>query len=531
MPSENCEAIKTARTMLEYCRFAYKGFAQSCAFPLDPFFESWGPGFKMMPSARDRLMGLIHEELKTRAEDRKFDPIAYRLAETPNPHDGGIYRGGIDDSYILFQPRPLDLSIAYARGYNRRGEAVDGGPQLQPRDGAVRCCWFQGRTGMTQNHPDAGWASYLGAVLYDPRTQDVVITFRGSRSGDGTRALVGAQLKSTGNPDWVTDMNHLKGVKVAKYGNSTLSCGFFYAVESCLVSITAAYRDAVRGPVKNIYVTGHSLGGALAQVAYVDLVCGELGRDLGFMRGDAPSIFCYPISAPPICHGLESQHWLSLHANASNIRHYYNPRDLVHASPLVDGSKTKGMSFGNWVAGGAHPLTDPLHLGSEVALDCDEIFPNAHEPEFVWRGMNSGETQRSFWPTFKLDVISSVSSVSSLSDQGLTASLKAALTKSHSALACKTRAAQWLAVTKDAGRQGLARSGVEVFDSASELLNAMEIPGGDPMKVTRAKEALKNARRDLIEGGYKDPANHSASSSCYYTLLLSLAVRQVLLDL
>ena len=189
------------------------------------------------------------------------------------------------------------------------------------------------------------------------------------------------------------------------------------------------------------------------------------------------------------------------------------------------------MSFGNWVAGGAHPLTDPLHLGSEVALDCDEIFPNAHEPEFVWRGMNSGETQRSFWPTFKLDVISSVSSVSSLSDQGLTASLKAALTKSHSALACKTRAAQWLAVTKDAGRQGLARSGVEVFDSASELLNAMEIPGGDPMKVTRAKEALKNARRDLIEGGYKDPANHSASSSCYYTLLLSLAVRQVLLDL
>lgn len=531
MPSENCEAMKTARKMLEYCRFAYKGYAQSCAFPLDPFFESWGPGFKFLPSARDRLLAHVHTQLQTRPEERKFDPIAYRLTETPNPHHGGIYRGGIDDSYILFQPRPLDLSISYARGYDRRGTAVDAGPRLEARDGAVRCGWFQGRTGMTQNHPDAGWTSYLGAVLYDRRTQEVTITFRGSRSGDGTRALVGAQIKSEGSPDWVTDMNHLKGTKVSKYGNSTLSCGFFYAVESCLVSLIAAYRDAVNGPVKTIHVTGHSLGGALAQVAYVDLTCGELGRQLGLMTADAPAIYCYPISAPPICHGLESQHWLSRNANASHIHHYYNPRDLVHASPLVDGSKTRGLSFGNWVAGGAHPLTDPLHLGSEVALDCDDIFPNAHEPDLVWRGMNGGAIERSFWPTFKLDVISNVSSISSLSDPNLTASLKSALSKSHSALTCKARASQWLAVTKDSDRAGLARSGIELFDTASSLLDDIERPGNDPMKVTRARDALKTARKSLIEGGYRDPSKHSASSSCYYTLLLSLAVRQVLLDL
>jgi|JI6StandDraft_1071083.scaffolds.fasta_scaffold69871_2 hypothetical protein len=32
--------MNTARALLEACRFSYKMFAQSCTYPMDPFFES-----------------------------------------------------------------------------------------------------------------------------------------------------------------------------------------------------------------------------------------------------------------------------------------------------------------------------------------------------------------------------------------------------------------------------------------------------------------------------------------------------------
>src|SRR4051812_38259106 len=36
--------IETARIMLEFCRFAYKAYAQTCVYPMDPFYESHGAG-------------------------------------------------------------------------------------------------------------------------------------------------------------------------------------------------------------------------------------------------------------------------------------------------------------------------------------------------------------------------------------------------------------------------------------------------------------------------------------------------------
>ena len=127
--------------------------------------------------------------------------------------------------------RELDLRISDAQGFDLKGQKVDDGHDLDG-DG-LRCGYFQGRTGSTQNHPNAGWPSYLGAAVFHPRSKTLYIVFRGSRSGDGARAMGSAQVYSTGSPDWITDMNHLKGVKVAKYGNSTLACGFYYAYESC----------------------------------------------------------------------------------------------------------------------------------------------------------------------------------------------------------------------------------------------------------------------------------------------------------
>lgn len=509
--------------MLEYCRFSYKAFAQSLYFPFDPFFESWGPGLKVLPSARDRLMEHLHKEVGTTGDECKFDPVEYLLKTTPNPHHSVIYRGGTDNKYILFQPRDLDTQISDAKCFDLQGSQVDGGATIVGKTGRMRCGYFHGRTGMTQNHPSSGWTTLLGAVIYNPAHKSATIVFRGSRSGSGERALLQAQTKSKGSADWVTDMNHLKGVAVDKYDGNTMACGFHYAYESCRKSLAAAIRYAVSGELSAIYVTGHSLGGALAQCAYLDLACGDIVTSLDARDGSV-GMYCYPISAPPVCHGAKAQHWFSFHGGAANVHHYYCPKDAVHASPLVTGSLHTRLN--GFVHTFTHPLTDPAHIGAEIALECDAAFPDAHEPEEVWKGMKAGTSDPKFWPTFELDVVRDVSTVKGL-PSGLEGNLHDALQCGILSGAAIDRAADWLAVTKSSSRQALLSDGIKLYTKACEVLNAYE-PGmvGSPEAMT-VKDSVKTARRALIDGGYKDPSSHSASSSAYWTLLSDLAARQV----
>src|SRR5687767_8398230 len=105
--------VLTALEMLEYCRFAYKSYAQTCVYPMDPFYEAHGEGF--VQGARDRVMAYVHDSLKLDDGSQKFDPIEYDLKRTPDPSKGIVYRGGVGKQpYILFQPRKLDNSICYA---------------------------------------------------------------------------------------------------------------------------------------------------------------------------------------------------------------------------------------------------------------------------------------------------------------------------------------------------------------------------------------------------------------------------------
>ena len=513
-----CPSILTARINLERCRFAYKAYAQSCKFPMDPFFESWGEGFSMSSTARDRLMSHVHDEEHTpqSSDNRKFDPVLYHLDRTPNPHHGVVYRGGIDSKFILFQPRALDKQIAHARCFNRFGRKVDEGHTLRGATGNLRCGYFQGKTGMTENHPTSGWQSLLGAVIYDAAAQEVAIVFRGSRSGDGVRALAGAQLKSRGSPDWVTDMNHLKPITVDKYGGHKLAIGFYLAYESCVLSLTAAYNYAVSGGVvRNIQVTGHSLGGALAQNAYVDLACGTLGRTLGVQDGRV-TLSAVPISAPPILIGVKAQRWASLYADAGGVRHFYNPKDAVHGCDLVEAS---GITRANSaLKATTHPINSPRHFGSQTALGNTQPFPNAHEPEFVWRGMNNEQSDSKFWPEFELDVAASHPQVKGLGDLGLLQPLKSALGHSCTLASAKRQADLWRVVVKNDDRY------MDALHLTREV-QRLDLP--EDFDILRDREALKKLQelRTRMIKEYGKPSKHSASSSVYYTLLLGLSVR------
>lgn len=524
----------TALTMLEYCRFAYKAYAQSCVYPMDPFYESHGEGF--LQTARDRVMVHVHNTLKLDEDTHKFDPVEYNLKRTPNPSEGVVYRGGTGASpYILFQPRRLDSELAFAKGVDIDGEDLEY-HALNNATGRKRVCYFQGRTGMTRSHPKAGWASWLGAVVYDPDAQTLVIVFRGSRSGAGGRALGQALLQSKGSPDWVTDMNHLKGVDVDRFDGATLSCGFWFAYESCKKSLESAFYEALNNntQVKEIYFTGHSLGGALAQCAYIDMVGGNLLSGKGIQRvKDKAEISCYAISAPPIILGEESKAKVESQIKNVNVFHYFVPKDAVHNSSLVKISAASGINAIIGVV--THPFTTPCHLGEEISLkECKVGFPAAHEPEEVRKGLSAAIAKElrmgvgvdpGFWPTFNFDPIRGAVSHEWGGTYGgsLEAALRAALDKSAPTRVAVARAQLWSEIVQGMTKgsyKSLNDTDGEAFEVFDEMCKSLE--KGD-------KVGFKKQRAEFVKS-FMGAKSHKASSSVYWLLLQYVTVRQFALN-
>ncbi|MFL5355966.1 lipase family protein [Archangium sp.] len=529
----------TALEMLEYCRFAYKSYAQTCVYPMDPFYEAHGEGF--VQGARDRVMAYVHNSLELDGDSHKFDPIEYDLKRTPDPSRGVVYRGGVGKQpYILFQPRKLDKSICYAKGVDLDGEDL---PSVFINDaaGKLRCCFFQGRTGMTQTHPKAGWTSWFGAVVYDAVKETLVIAFRGSRSGSGGRAMGQALVFSQGSPDWVTDMNHLKEVKVPRFSNATLSAGFWLAYESCRKSLLGAIYEALNGlRIKEIHFTGHSLGGALAQCAYIDLVGGTLLDEGKALRKivEKASISCYALSAPPIVLGAGSKEKIALHVGEMNVFHYFAPKDVVHDSAMVKYSAVKASN--QFIGLLTHPLTKPVHIGTELPLEaCDDGFPAAHEPQQVFEGLLEAIKKEKrmgymkdpgFWPTFNFDPTGkwNLSVKHDWSGDQLEKELRGALANSVTSEGSQTLAALWAEIVKGEKKGGylsLDDTDGEVFEDFTEACGLFDKVLVDPSNRAKHLEALKKSREALIKS-YGGAKNHKASSSVYWVLLQYLTARQ-----
>lgn len=137
---------------------------------------------------------------------------------------------------------------------------------------------FEGGTGDKGEANQPASQSIMGFIMTrdNPNgSYDVHISFRGSRSGSAARAVLQSfsGKNAKGNPDWITDLGYDRlssgagGAYVSTVGK--VHRGFAQSLRSimpnlmnCLQKVPSLKDGAVPN---NIYVTGHSLGGALAQ--------------------------------------------------------------------------------------------------------------------------------------------------------------------------------------------------------------------------------------------------------------------------
>ncbi len=164
--------------------------------------------------------------------------------------------------------------------------------QAPPASDLLYC--FEGGTGGSDTKKAPVW-SMMGYVLakvemiHNQPVYDVFIVFRGSRSG---KLRPGESLfKNEGNADWVTDLMNVQRVKkdpvISRFGSVCI--GFRSSLKTMLPTIVAslqAIQRALNAPPRYIYVTGHSLGGALAgQFASAMLLGTEYGpKETGELR-------------------------------------------------------------------------------------------------------------------------------------------------------------------------------------------------------------------------------------------------------
>ena len=285
---------------LDLSILSYKLYAQTLVWPFDPYYEEIEP-------RRDAYMARVREWGDARGPANDLD--AYRgpgslggFPENKN-HDPILFRyGGVNpwasalsapqDSWMLLQtPDDISREIGSVHVcYRRAGGKIDDlaiepvrtAPNAASSSAANVLLAFEGGTGDKGDPDQPPSQSLMGFVLVrqwpdDTGRYDVHVVFRGSRSGSLERAALDAHWDSggaldkaaSGNPDWITDMGYGKVEFPEISTTGEVHRGFAHAMAAMLPGVMRCLTHAaeLRGGAapESIYVTGHSLGGALAQ--------------------------------------------------------------------------------------------------------------------------------------------------------------------------------------------------------------------------------------------------------------------------
>ncbi len=288
---------------------AYQVYSQSLLWPFDPYYEELAPRDERDPfmaivrdwagdRGRDQLDGTVQDAeirgpglLSGFPDNPAHDPILYQY-ERIHPWSDSLTKDL--DHWILYQtPQELTARIAEVHLCTRPLGADAGEVQIRAlpapsagpaADASDVLLVFEGGTGDKGEPGQPASQSLMGLALVREGVDgayDVHIAFRGSRSGSASRAALEAVStdQPEGNPDWITDLG-VRPIAVPTIATEGLVArGMATSMLSILPQALGCLDQAVgrmrSEPPRHVYVTGHSLGGGLAQMFASAMLDGE----------------------------------------------------------------------------------------------------------------------------------------------------------------------------------------------------------------------------------------------------------------
>ncbi|MFT5354053.1 MAG: hypothetical protein ACI9KE_001253 [Polyangiales bacterium] len=289
---------------LDLATYTYQLFSQTIAWPFDPYYEDLGEG-------RDGFIERVKTWSEVTGQAQAMSDLgiaAYRGPgilsgfENNDDHDPIIYQysrlhpwsdtltyplerwteyltpsqitGSVEQAWMCTRTR-ASTSEDHEAGVAGTVELHELTSRRADADADARdiLLAFEGATGDKGEEGQPSSQSLMGFALLrftGEETYDLHIAFRGSRSGSAGRAARDAFSTgdARGNPDWITDLGYRAEVQphISTGVGHEVSRGMAQSIAETLPQLFYCLDQVSLGSAPtNIYVTGHSLGGALAQ--------------------------------------------------------------------------------------------------------------------------------------------------------------------------------------------------------------------------------------------------------------------------
>lgn len=315
--------------LLDLCIFSYHLHAQTLIWPMDPYYEQM---VQSLGDRRERFMAEVRRKTANRSDlhgpgscqgnqssgwpsNNTLEPIISKYTRIYPWHPSFTRPTGTTEPWVVYNT-PLTITdsinvVKMVRYDTNNGPYPGLKPTLQvdvihtsrpqnlsnlPKATDLLYC-FEGGTGaiggdnttQTQHPLWCMMGFVLARTVTDvemnlsknvqspqPASYDMYIVFRGSRSGELRKVEAGVQKR--GNPDWVTDWDLFDVIGDHDISERGKVCrGFGTSAKTMLPTVVKAMEEIAaekKEQPRYIYVTGHSLGAALACHFTSAMLCG-----------------------------------------------------------------------------------------------------------------------------------------------------------------------------------------------------------------------------------------------------------------